>query len=345
MPSRSTPRTESWSRGSATTAANNDFALARYRTDGTLDPTFGAGGKTTTPIGTGSDVALAVAIDSQGRIVAAGRSASGPGDDTESDFAVARYDVNGSPDATFNGTGKVTTPFGAGSFDRANGVAIDSQGRIVAAGNDNNGTDDDFALVRYNADGSLDLTFNGTGKVTTPIITGDDDAEGVTIDAQGRIVAAGFVFGATSADFGLVRYNADGSLDTTFNGTGKVTTSLTAGNDRGRAVAIDPKQRIVVAGDTGNDFALTRYVGDTAPPTVTFGGGGPPPGSFTNDPTPTFTFSSSESGSTFACGVDAIPPTACSSPFTVGTALADGAHSVSIAATDQAGNPSAGGQA
>ncbi len=214
------------------------------------------------------------------------------------------------------------------------------QGRIVAAGRSFNGTNDDFAVARYAPNGTLDTGFNGTGKVTTSIGTGDDEANAVAIDGAGRIVVGGTVFNP-SADFGLARYRPDGTLDTSFNGVGKVTTSLTAGNDVIRGVAIDQRERIVAAGDTGNDFALARYIGDTVPPKVTFGGGGPPPGSFTNDPTPTFTFSSSESGSTFACGIDAIPPTACSSPFTVGTALADGAHSVSIVATDKAGNPSA----
>ena len=295
------------------------------------------GGKVTSPIGPGDDVALAVTIDSQGRIVAAGRAENGSGD---SDVAVARYDVNGNPDTTFNASGEATAPFNAGAFDRAAAVTIDSQGRIVTAGRTFNGTDNDFALTRFTSAGTLDTTFNGTGKVTTPIVNGDDQAQGVAIDHLGKIVAAGFSF-ATSADLSLVRYNADGSLDTTFNGSGKVTTSFTAGNDRGRGVAIDQQQRIVVAGDTGNDYALARYIGDQVAPTVTIGGTGPPEGGFTNDSTPSFDFSSSETGSTFACGFDAVAPASCTSPFTVGTALGDGAHSVSITAADAAGNPSA----
>jgi uncharacterized delta-60 repeat protein len=322
--------------GSTANASNDDFALVRFQTNGTPDPAFGAGGKVTSPIGPGDDVALAVAIDSQGRIVAAGRSENGSGD---SDVAVARYDVNGNPDVTFNGSGTVTAGFNAGAFDRASAVAIDSQGRIVTAGRTFNGTDNDFALTRFTSAGSLDTTFNGTGKVTTPIVNGDDQAQGVAIDHLGKIVAVGLSF-VSSADFSLVRYNADGSLDTTFNGSGKVTTSFTAGNDAGRAVAIDQQQRIVVAGDTGSDYALARYIGDQVAPTVTIGGG-PPDGSFTNDSTPAFDFSSSETGSTFACGFDSVAATPCTSPFTVGTALSDGAHSVSITAADAAGNPSA----
>jgi len=321
--------------GSSDNGSNNDFAVVRYDANGNLDASFNGTGKVTTPIGGDSDVATAVAIDSQGRIVVVGRTFNG----TKDDFAVARYTASGALDTTFNGTGKVTTSFSAGGFDEANAVTIDSQGRIVVAGQSFNGTNDDFAVARYTPSGALDSTFNGTGKVTTPIVNGDDDAEGVAIDPQGRIVAAGFVFG-TSADFGLARYNPDGSLDTTFNGTGKVTTSLTAGNDRGRAVAIDAQERIVVAGDTGNDFALARYIGDQTPPTVTISGG-PPDGGFTNDSAPAFDFTSSESGSSFACGFDSVAPSGCSSPFTVGTALVDGRHSVSITGTDRAGNTSA----
>ncbi len=322
--------------GRSSNGLNDDIAVVRYRTDGTLDTSFGGTGKVTTPVGSGLDRANAVAIDSQGRIVVAGPTFNG----TKDNFAVVRYRADGGLDTTFTGTGKVTTSISASGFDRANAVAIDAQGRIVVAGQTFNGADDDFALVRYNPNGTLDTTFNGTGKVTTAIGNGDDEANSVAIDQQGRIVAGGAVFNP-NADFGVARYNADGALDTSFNGVGKVTTSLTAGNDRIRGLAIDQRDRVVAAGDTGNDFALARYIGDEVPPKVTFGGGGPPPGSFTNDPTPTFTFSSSESGSTFACGIDAIPPTPCSSPFTVGTSLADGAHSVSIVAIDRAGNASA----
>ena len=223
-----------------------------------LDPTFGTGGKVVTPIGSGDDNAYSMAIQPDGRIVMAGRSNNG----SVFDFAVARYNINGTLDTTFHGTGKATTPIGGGGTAFA--VAVQADGRIVAAGRTNNGTNADFAVIRYNTDGSLDFTFNGTGKVTTPIGSGDDIGDSVAIQADGRIVLAGYSFNGVDQDIALVRYNTDGTLDTTFNGTGKVTTPIGTIHDQAFAVAIQTDGRIVVSGQSadpvqGSQFAVVRY--------------------------------------------------------------------------------------
>src|SRR5439155_17777243 len=128
-------------------------------------------------------------------------------------FAVVRLNPDGGLDTTFGGTGKVTTPLSTYG-DGANAVSIDGQGRIVLAGFAFDATmSTDFALARYNPDGTLDTSFGGTGNVTTAVSTTDDFANGVAIDEQGRIVAAGKAFNASDGDFAVVRYNADGSLD------------------------------------------------------------------------------------------------------------------------------------
>ena len=103
-------------------------------------------------------------------------------------------------------------------------VAIQSDGKIVAAGDSNNGSNSDFALVRYNTDGSLDTSFDSDGKVTTAIGSGTDEAYSVAIQSDGKIVAAGYSNNGSNNDFALVRYNTDGSLDTSFDSDGKVTT-------------------------------------------------------------------------------------------------------------------------
>ena len=105
-------------------------------------------------------------------------------------------------------------------------MAIQSDGKIVVAGDVDNGSNDDFAVARYNADGSLDTTFDGDGKVTTAIGTAEIDAYAVAIQADGKIVVAGDAYNGSDNDFAVVRYNADGSLDTTFDGDGKVTTAV-----------------------------------------------------------------------------------------------------------------------
>ncbi len=99
----------------------------------------------------------------------------------------------------------------------------------MAAGYSDNGSNNDFALVRYNTDGSLDTTFDSDGKVTTAIGSGSDYAYSVAIQSDGKIVAAGYSDNGSNDDFALVRYNTDGSLDTTFDSDGKVTTAIGSG--------------------------------------------------------------------------------------------------------------------
>jgi uncharacterized delta-60 repeat protein len=225
-----------------------DFALAQYQPDGTLDPTFGSGGKVTTDFFGGDDWANAVAIQGDGKIVAAGLAGC--------DFALARYTPDGSLDPTFGTGGKVTTDFGY--CTQAYAVAIQSDGEIVAAGYAPTGTAIDFALARYNPDGSLDSSFGTGGKVITEF--GDYAvAYAVAIQTDGHIVAAG----GNSSDFTLARYNPDGSLDPAFGAGGKVTTDF-GSYDQAYGVAIQTDGRIVAAGSTNvnADFALARYSPD-----------------------------------------------------------------------------------
>ena len=122
---------------------------------------------------------------------------------------------------------------------------------------------DDFALARYNTDGSLDTSFDTDGKVTTDFGAGNTRASAVAVQPDGKIVAAGEAHISTF-DFALARYNADGSLDTTFDTDGKVTTNFSSNSDVAAAVALQPDGKIVAAGSAvpiagGSDFALARY--------------------------------------------------------------------------------------
>jgi uncharacterized delta-60 repeat protein len=242
-----------------------DFALARYNRDGSLDTSFGDGGKVTTDFFGFSDTASAVAIQPGGKIVVAG-SAQVSSEDY--DFALARYNRDGSLDTRFGDGGKVTTDFFA-AVDNVTAVALQPGGRIVAAGGAFNiSTGNDFALARYNRDGSLDTSFGDGGKVTTDFFGfgGVDSATAVALHTGGRIVAAGAAGGSSGIlDFALARYNRDGSLDTSFGDSGKVTTDFFGGFDEATAVALQPGGRIVAAGfavdgSTDSDFALARYV-------------------------------------------------------------------------------------
>lgn len=243
-------------------------AIARYNLDGSLDVGFGTLGKVVFGFGGCCDDAASIALQGDGRIVVAGGRGAG------GDFTLARLNSDGTLDATFGVGGRVATDFGG--FDRANAVAIQRDGQIVAAGDGR----ERFALARYNADGSLDPTFGSGGKVITSIFAENiESARSVAIQANGKIVAVGSVFHNFSRDFGLVRYNADGSLDPAFGSGGIVTTNFgDRSADAAASVAIQPNGMLVVAGATGPGcgnpclFSVARYIGDavdlTAPAIV-----------------------------------------------------------------------------
>ena len=309
--------------GSAYTGAatGSDFALARYNSDGSLDATFGAEGLVTTDVGGSQEVARSVAVQGDGQIVIAGWS------DSQLDFILARYNSNGSLDTTFGAGGIVITDIGSGAPDSANALAIQADGKILVAGDalgtggynfalarfNSNGSPDltfgsggiattdiganegayalavqndgkiilagggpqvsspleDFALARYNSDGSLDATFGAGGIVNTDFLGNFDTAYALAIQADGKIVAAGTTTG-TSIDLALARYNSDGSLDTGFGTGGRVVSDLSgdgSGSETGRAMAVAASGKILVAGQIdvdpgtggGEDVLLTRY--------------------------------------------------------------------------------------
>ena len=227
------------------------FAVARYRSNGSLDDSFGGDGMVTTATG---GRATSLATDPQGRIVVAGSTSSDPFGRFP-DFAVARYKANGDLDSSFGTAGIATTDFG-GAWDTAYSVAIDSMGRVIAAGTAV-GDDESVALARYDADGVLDHTFGRNGKVTTRF-GGSSSGTSVVLDARGRIVVGGSYPRPKQhgRGFALARYRSTGDLDTSFSGNGKVRTSF--GNAIGpvRALIIDNRGRIVAA---GGNFDLARY--------------------------------------------------------------------------------------
>ena len=258
-----------------TGSSGSKVAVARYVSPtGALDPGFGAGGVVTTTIGA-SAAPQAVALDSLGRIVVAG-TANGH-------FFVARYTTAGALDTTFNSVGTATASIGASDWGQ--GVAVQTDNKIIVAGYSDLGPSENYALLRFNISGTLDTTFNVTGKVNTDIGSNtNDQAHALAIQPDGKIVVAGF---STSGgqSFATLRYNANGSLDTSFGVSGRITTTVGAVNEA-HALAIQPTGKIVVAGDTGSggnvNFALVRYTKNGALDT-TFNSGGAIPGIVTTD--------------------------------------------------------------
>ena len=242
------------------------YALVRLNPDGSLDPTFDGDGRVTTGTfdGDSRTTAFAVAVQPDGRIIAAGDWVVYP----LHGQSLARYNPDGSLDPSFDGDGKVVTRFGTASNAVANEIGLLPDGRIVTAGRADNSRGAQFALAQYLPDGSLDPSFGGDGKVTAHL-GGDSNsiAWDLALQPDGRIVAAGQVLGRTAStgQFGLVRLESDGSLDSTFGGDGKVRTSFKGSTANAYGIALQNDGKIVVVGDRittevfGVRFALTRY--------------------------------------------------------------------------------------
>jgi uncharacterized delta-60 repeat protein len=229
------------------------FALARVNPDGTLDTTFGGDGRVRTPFGPTQNTtvskarAVAMAIQADGKIVVAGELTykRNPNAAYEDDFALARYHPNGTLDRTFGGDGKVTTDVRNGSYDRLAAIALQADGKIVVAGfTYTNSGSTDFAVVRYHANGTLDRTFSGDGKVVTDVRGTDEEARTLRIQPDGKIVVVGFTF----RHLVVARYNANGTLDTTFSDEDASTSLYEWGS-----MAFQPDGKIVVVGATYGD--------------------------------------------------------------------------------------------
>ena len=239
---------------------------------GDLDATFGVGGILTTNFGGTYDWAYAVAVQPDGRIVAAGVSNAGE----TYDFALARYTADRSLDPTFGDGGIVTTDFG-GSYDWAYALALQPDGKLVVAGVSDRSGSRDFALARYLPNGALDGGFGEAGLVTGSLrLLTVDTVRGLAVQPDGRIVAAGVTFEdevslRPNGDFMIARYTAAGQPDVTFGVGGTVTTDFEGSSyDELYALALQPDGRILTAGvtDSGggpgilfgaDDLALARY--------------------------------------------------------------------------------------
>jgi len=202
--------------GRRSNGSDDDFTVARYNADGSLDTSFDSDGKVATAIGGSHDDACCVLIQSDARIVVVGYSHNG----SNRDFAVVRYNTDGSLDTTFDTDGKVTTDLG-GLDDYAYGGAIEAGGKTIVVGRTWNGSDWEYALARYNSDGSLDTTFDGDGKVVTDVNTAEEIGRSVSLQSDGKIVVAGFGHSGigTDSDFVVVRYVGAGSTPGELSGT------------------------------------------------------------------------------------------------------------------------------
>jgi uncharacterized delta-60 repeat protein len=255
--------------------------VARFNPNGSIDPTFSGG---IVIIDFSNSVAEAftdIAVQVDSRIVVTG-FIPGPGNGDDSDMVTVRFNTDGTQDPTFGTGGIVVTDF-SGNTDSANALLIQPDQKIVVAGQnklvslvDGGTVVEDFALVRYNVNGSLDPTFGNAGTVQTDFSGGQDIVQSLVLQPNLKIIAMGGVGSGLqlgSNEFGLARYNPNGSLDPTFGNSGLVITDINNGSlDAPKDVALQQDGKIVVAGTTSDgtsqnsDFAVTRYNGDIVLP-------------------------------------------------------------------------------
>jgi uncharacterized delta-60 repeat protein len=217
-----------------------DFSVVRYNPDGSLDTTFGTNGQVITDFAGANDSARAIALDNNQKIIVVGM--------VNSQFAVARYTSNGVLDTTFDTDGKVTTTIGSGAAALA--VAVDSTNKIVAVGSSSLGS----TIAKYNIDGSLDTGFDGDGILTTGSGAILDTAASVLIDGSNKIVVGNYPTASPAPTFSIMKFNSDGTPDTSFNGTGFVMSPVIS-----IAMQFDSLGRIIVVGADNQDFAVARY--------------------------------------------------------------------------------------
>jgi uncharacterized delta-60 repeat protein len=258
---------------------DTSFVLLRFNSDGSVDPTFGNDGTVTTNINNDNDRAYALARQSDGKIVAAGKRGIQfyPSEQRKGNVALARYNLDGSLDATFGNGGIVVNDFGQGLESYALEVIIQPDGRIIIAGESTYA----FLVARYNSNGTLDTTFGNGG--FTLVNFGNqswDHGRDAVLQSDGKIILVGIAEINTPYDsFAVARFNPDGSLDQTFGNGGKF---VMVNQGDLEAAVLQSDGKLIALGTTGNNFTLLRFnlngsldptFGSGGTVTTTFGGG------------------------------------------------------------------------
>ncbi|MFH0867129.1 MAG: delta-60 repeat domain-containing protein [Bacteroidota bacterium] len=235
---------------------------AYSQSPGSLDLTFGGIGYVTTSVTKGNNYGQSVSVQPDGKIVVAGYSA----ENSDYDFALVRYNTNGQLDSSFGTEGKVITSVGK-SNDQAYIVLVQPDGKIIATGfTTASFGSHDFALVRYNINGTFDSTFGKNGLVISYIRSFDDEIYTATLQPDGKIIVGGCSYDSLNADFVIARYNTDGTFDSTFGKNGVIITPVGLSDDKVFALAQQNDGKIIAAGNTVNGsytyFAIVRYNAD-----------------------------------------------------------------------------------
>ncbi|MDY6968928.1 MAG: delta-60 repeat domain-containing protein, partial [Spirochaetota bacterium] len=238
---------------------NSDFVLTRYNTDGSLDLDFGNNGIAITDIEGNDNNASSLGIQSDGKIVVAGSVII---DEDNADFAIARYNTDGSLDLDFGNNGIVVTDI-EGKDNNASSLGIQSDGKIVIAGSVVMDEDNaDFAIARYNIDGSMDSTF-GTDGIVTSDINSNDSIYDICIRSDGKIAATGYSdMSVLGLNFALVLYNNDGSIDSDFGTNGIVNRAIGyyfLNLGLGLGIDVQTDNKLVISGIGQSTWEVARF--------------------------------------------------------------------------------------
>ena len=226
--------------------------LLRLNENGSLDPTFSGDGKLIRNFSNRTDYFDALALQADGKIVAAGTA---DWDRRPSRLILARYNTDGSPDTGFSGDGVIQLNTSA-PFDGAYAVTIQADQGSSRTGRA------EHDRPSLPADGTPDLTFSGDGRVVTEVAPTLDYAEDIEVQADGKIVVGGSAaYFRRDSKFLVARYDSVGLLDPTFSGDGKLLINFTTSTDEGYGTALDADGKLIIAGVTagqGGRFALAR---------------------------------------------------------------------------------------
>ena len=231
--------------------AGGRMFVARYNPDGTLDSSFSGDGRAFVDFGPYVDFAQDIAIDDDGAIVLVGWAQNA------TRLGLARFTAAGVPDTTFSGDGKRTANLVSGQ-EFAQSVVIDASGRLVVLGSASFSGATRFALARFNAGGAIDTTFSGDGWTITDLGPGFDEGLGLALQEDGKLVASGITGAPNAHRMALARYNANGTLDTTFSGNGKFAINTSPGYEDAFGLAVQGDGKIVMGGDANGRIGLVR---------------------------------------------------------------------------------------
>lgn len=235
----------------------DDFIVLRLAAIGPLDATFNSFGYNIIDFFGQNDMARTLALDANGKILTAGKSRVDA--ITNWDFSIARLNTNGTLDNSFDGDGKQTISLTT-SNDEVKSIAIQTDGKIVLAGLASNGINNDFEIARLNSDGSLDASFDADGKKLIDFNSTQDDAACVLIQQDAKIIVSGNTFNGTNDDVGVLRLNADGSLDNGFGIAGKYQLDFSNGYDLGNCMRFQTDGKLLVGNNAGDNIGLNAGV-------------------------------------------------------------------------------------